>query len=228
MALTVNDLALVALTGIMGAPHCFMMCGGISSSLALTAKGSPLKPVLAYNAGRVTTYSAIGGLMGLSGSFLNAAGRFAGLQSIASMLGGLLIILWALRRYTLPIQAHRIPGYVYLHEAANRLRQRYEWPAVYMAGILLGFLPCGLTYAMQMNAAASGSAADGGLMMLVFGLATLPVLLLAAWSAGSITGIWRRRMRKGGTVLMIVMGLLAILKGMSANGWVPAVHPWLW
>lgn len=228
MDITMNGIALVVMAGLMGAPHCAAMCGGIVSSVALRAQGSPMKPVLAYNAGRVVTYSAIGGFMGLAGSFLDAAGGLVGLQAVASLLGGAFILLWTLRRYVLPIfhshpdQNSRIQGEI------HRLGQKYETLAAFLTGILLGFMPCGLTYAMQMNAAASGTAAEGSLIMLVFGLATFPILLLTAISAGSLTRRWRRFMRKAGGYLAVLMGSLCILKGLSANGWIPSIHPWLW
>ena len=223
-----NSLALVALTGLMGAPHCFAMCGGIVSSVALRAQGSPMALILAYNAGRVATYAAIGAFMGLVGSFLDAAAGFVGLQSAASIIGGMLILLWTFRRYTLPLFRTSPYKSSRVQSKLQRLGQRYEILATFLTGILLGFLPCGLTYAMHMNAAASGNAAEGSLIMLVFGLSTFPVLLLTAMSAGSLTKRWRRAMRRIGGYLAVLMGMLCILKGLSANGWIPSIHPWLW
>ncbi|MBP1894089.1 sulfite exporter TauE/SafE [Paenibacillus lactis] len=223
-----NSLALVALTGLMGAPHCFAMCGGIVSSVALRAQGSPMALILAYNVGRVATYAAIGGFMGLVGSFLDSAAGFVGLQSAASIIGGLLILLWTFRRYTLPMFRTHPYKNSRVQSKLQQLGQRYEILATFLTGILLGFLPCGLTYAMHMNAAASGTAAEGSLIMLVFGISTFPVLLLTAMSAGSLTKRWRRAMRRIGGYLAVLMGLLCILKGLSANGWIPSVHPWLW
>lgn len=225
---TGNGLLLVALTGLMGAPHCLVMCGGIVSSLALRTSSSPLASTLAYNAGRVTTYTVIGGFMGMVGSFLDVAGSFVGFQGAASIIGGLLILLWTFRRYTLPIYNAHLPRHSLLHLKLERLGQRYELFATFLTGLLLGFLPCGLTYAMHMNAAASGSGLEGLLIMLVFGLSTFPILLLTALSAGSLTKKWRRGMRKLGGFLAFLMGVLSILKGISANGWIPGIHPWLW
>lgn len=228
MEMTGNSLVLVALTGLMGAPHCFVMCGGIVSSVALRAQGSPMTLVFAYNAGRVATYAAIGGFMGLVGSFLDTAAGFVGLQSAASIIGGLLILLWTFRRYAIPMFRPQPFKNSRIQAKLQRLGERYEILATFLTGILLGFLPCGLTYAMQMNAAASGSAAEGSLMLLVFGISTFPVLLLTAMSAGSLTKRWRRAMRRIGGYLAVLMGMLCILKGLSANGWIPSVHPWLW
>lgn len=228
MALTGNGILLVALTGLMGAPHCLVMCGGIVSSYAMRSKGPPLLPVLAYNAGRIATYTAIGGAMGMAGSFLDVAGNLVGIQGIASIIGGLLILLWAFRRYMLPLYSSRLPRHSFVHRKLASLGERYELLATFLTGIMLGFLPCGLTYAMHMNAAASGSWAAGGLIMLVFGLATFPVLLLAALSAGTLAAKWRKGMRTAGHCLALTMGVLSIMKGMSANGWIPGIHPWLW
>ncbi|WP_080839116.1 sulfite exporter TauE/SafE family protein [Cohnella massiliensis] len=228
MPMSADTFALAALSGIMGAPHCFAMCGGIVSSFALNAKGSPLKAILAYNAGRVATYSLLGAAMGAAGSFVNLAGGLVGVQGIASMLGGALILLWTFRRFTLPLHRRTVPGHDAALGAFARLRLRFELTGVFLTGLLLGLLPCGLTYAMQMNAAASGSWAEGFLVMLTFGLATFPVLLLTGLSAGGIGRKWRRAMRKAGTALAAVMGILSIMKGMSANGWIPSIHPWIW
>ncbi|BBI34166.1 sulfite exporter TauE/SafE family protein [Cohnella abietis] len=226
--ISANALALVALSGIMGAPHCLIMCGGISSSFAMNAKGEPIRSVLAYNAGRITTYSLTGLFMGLVGSFINVAGDFVGVQSIASFVGGAFILIWTYWRYTLPIPHHFIPGSRKMNARISVLRQKYELTGVFLTGIMLGFLPCGLTYAMQMNAAASGSWFDGWVIMLVFGISTMPILLLVALFAGSIRKKWRKGMRNAGASLAYLMGFLSIMKGLAANGWVPSIHPWIW
>jgi uncharacterized protein len=43
-------------------------------------------------------------------------------------------------------------------------------------GVLLGFLPCGLIYAMLGKAASTGSPVDGALTMFAFGVGTAPAL----------------------------------------------------
>jgi sulfite exporter TauE/SafE len=194
----------------------------------MRAQGSPLSSVLAYNAGRVITYAAIGGFMGMVGSFLDVAGSFVGFQGAASIAGGVLMVLWTLRKYTLPLYSPYLPRHPLLHEKLARLGRHYGMLSTFLTGILLGFLPCGLTYAMQMQAAASGTMASGVLIMLTFGLSTFPILLLAGLSAGGLTRKWRGSMRKLGNCLAFTMGMLSILKGLSANEWIPGVHPWLW
>ncbi|WP_270165466.1 sulfite exporter TauE/SafE family protein [Paenibacillus sp. SYP-B4298] len=222
-------LSLAVLAGLSGAPHCIAMCGGIVSAFALQSGERSMRAALAYNVGRVVTYTAIGGLMGLAGSFLNMAGGLVGIQGAASMLGGLLILLWAWRRYTLPIYpGHRLLGQGPLQRRLAWLGTRHELLAPLASGLLLGLLPCGLTYAMQMNAASTGSWVQGALLLLAFGLSTLPAMLLTALLAGKLGRRWRHALRRAGLTLAILMGMLALLKGMSVSGWIPAIHPWLW
>lgn len=223
-----DALVLAALTGILGAPHCIGMCGGTVSGFALNADIGALRAVTAYNLGRVTTYTGLGLLMGTVGSFVDVAGKLAGIQGIASIAGGILILLWVFRKYALPLAGWgplRIPR---LRRWSEKLRTRKDGAAVYLSGILLGFIPCGMTYAMQMNAAASGQAGSGALLMAVFGLSTLPALYFAGLFAGAIKRTLRRHVLKIGQMVAIWIGMVSILRGMAANGWIPSIHPWLW
>lgn len=226
--MTGETLWISILAGLSGAPHCIIMCGGIGTSIAMEAKQSPLRSLLAYHCGRILTYSVTGAFMGAVGSFLNVAGQWVSLQGAASIAGGLFILMWALRRYSLPLHAFRIPGQIRLQRFAERIKPSFEHAALFMTGLLLGLLPCGLTYAMQIRAAATGSWVEGFSSLLVFGVATLPILVIVSLSAKGLSNAWKRSMRKTGHYLAVMMGLLSILKGLSVNGWIPSVHPWLW
>lgn len=225
-----DSLTIAAVAGITGAPHCIVMCGGIGSSIALEARKRAALSVLAYHAGRIVTYSVTGAVMGSIGSFINAAGTLVGLQAIASIVGGTFILLWAFRKYAIPLPAWHSKGSRFrsLHGFAGRSRAFFELLSVFLTGLMLGLLPCGLTYSMQMRAAATGSWMEGMATLLVFGLATVPVLLATALTANRIGRRWRRGLRVAGLYVAVLMGLLSILKGFSVNGWIPSIHPWLW
>ncbi|MCD1261427.1 sulfite exporter TauE/SafE family protein [Paenibacillus athensensis] len=216
------------LAGLSGAPHCVIMCGGIGASIAMRDQRRALARLLAYHSGRILTYGLTGAFMGLAGSFLNVAAGLVGLQSAASIGGGCLIVMWALSRYALPLHALGAPLEKRLHAAATRTKNGLELLALFVTGLLLGWLPCGLTYAMQMRAVATGSWSEGALTLLVFGAATFPMLLAVSLSAVTLSKRWRRGLRRFGYYLAVLMGVLSILKGCSANGWIPSVHPWLW
>ena len=89
------------LTGLLGGfGHCVAMCGPLVGSFAL-ASGAlgprrSLAGQLAYHAGRVTMYAAIGAVMGLTGAFVNVAGRLAGVQQVIAVAAGVLMILLGL------------------------------------------------------------------------------------------------------------------------------------
>lgn len=226
--MTGETIWLAVLAGFAGAPHCIVMCGGIGTSIAVEARRDARLALLAYHAGRVLTYGLTGAIMGAIGSFLNVAGTFAGLQGIASIAGGCLILLWALRRYAIPLHALRFPGRKRIQAAIASLPESFEYISIFLTGLMLGLLPCGLTYAMQIQAAATGSWAEGFATLIAFGLATFPVLAIVALTASGLNRKWRLRLGRWGRDLAIVMGLLSIMKGLSANGLVPSVHPWLW
>ncbi|MBO7744238.1 sulfite exporter TauE/SafE family protein [Paenibacillus sp. MWE-103] len=223
----VSEWVPAALLGIAGAPHCIVMCGGIGSSIALQARGDALRELLAFHAGRIATYAVSGAILGAAGSFLNAAGSLVQVQAMASMLGGILILLWAFRRYTLPLTGISMDWHGLAAKWLTR-KPGLDWGASIAAGLLLGWLPCGLTYAMQMRAAATGSWVAGGTAMLAFGLATVPTLVIIALTARRMSRKWRHAVSKLGFYIAVLMGLLSLMKGLSANGWIPSIHPWLW
>jgi len=226
-----HDWGLIALTGLLSAPHCMGMCGGIVTAVAMQAKSTPLHAVLLYNSGRVLSYTILGAAMGTVGSFVDLAGRLAGVQGMASILGGLFILLWLWRKFQFPFMQRWSS---YLHAKLRRPtanlgdEQKGDTLHVLATGFAFGFLPCGLTYAMQMNAAASGSPWSGAAVMALFGISTFPALAIVGLLAGKIGKKWRRAMRSAGTAVAIVVGSLAIMRGLASAGVVPTLNPWLW
>jgi len=81
---------------------------------------------------------------------------------------------------------------------------------------------------MQMHAAASGEAWSGALIMAVFGMATLPALFVAGIFAGSVKHSLRGKILWAGQAVAVWIGVLSVLRGMAANGWISGIHPWLW
>jgi sulfite exporter TauE/SafE len=209
-------------TGLVGGfGHCVGMCGPIVGSLALaTGSLGPRRSMagqLAYHAGRVTTYAALGGAMGLTGSFVNVAGRLAGVQQVVAVAAGVLMILLGL-------------GAAGLTDALRRLEARASAKVVslvrgvlagggpgrlYPAGLVLGILPCGLSWTLFLGAAGTGSPVEGLLLALAFGLGTVPALLLVG-AAGAFLGARARGLlyRLGG-VLVAALGGMLVVRGLG-------------
>ena len=74
-------------------------------------------------------------------------------------------------------------------------------------GILWGWIPCGMVYAMLLTAMSSGSVGSGMLTMLAFGAGTLPAMLLSGWTAGTLQR-WTRLPR-----VRVVAGLIVVTFG---------------
>ena len=148
-----TDLYLAFTTGLLGGfGHCIGMCGPIVASLTWkhSSSGAGIKGTwveqLLYHIARVITYTLIGAVMGLSGSFVNVAGRISGAQNIVAFCAGILMVfmgisITGLWRAVPWLEDHNS---VVLTAAKRVLAgsSRYRYIAL---GLLMGLLPCGLT-----------------------------------------------------------------------------------
>jgi sulfite exporter TauE/SafE len=171
------------IVGLLGAGHCAGMCGGIVSALSLQGpQGAGAIPIhLAYNLGRILSYAAAGLLAGALGQL---AGGVLPLQRGLYLFASLMLV--AMGIYLLGLTR----SLAWLENRGQALWQRIQPLTVRFLpvrgvaqalplGLLWGWLPCGLVYSALTTALASGSAGQGALLMLAFGLGTLPNLLLA-------------------------------------------------
>lgn len=210
-------------TGIVGGfGHCIGMCGPLVASYALAAPSVPaslpvrLTPHLLYNMGRITTYGIIGGFMGLSGSFVNIAGGLAGFQNAVAVLAGFLMIIMGLSIAGAGgpaawIEKHNIS----VLRSAHRIIESPSALRYYPLGLLLGLLPCGLSYTVFLASAGTGSMLSGAATALLFGLGTLPALLLFGSLFSALTPALRGRLYKAGGVLVIITGVYYLSRGIK-------------
>lgn len=217
-------VAMAFATGLLGGfGHCLAMCGPLVGSFGLAAapRGAraALHGQLVYHAGRITTYALVGAVMGLTGSFVNVAGRLAGLTAAASVLAGALMILMGLG-------AAGVAGFVKRLEAraagrvsrlARGLLAGGAAGRLYPVGLVLGLLPCGLSWTIFLGAAGTGHPASGLVLALVFGLGTVPALLLAG-TAGALLGVRARgALYRAGGVLVAALGVVFVLRGLGVR-----------
>lgn len=199
------DLSLFAafLTGLLGGAHCVGMCGGIVAAMSL--QGGERPPVafhLAYNGGRVASYALLGGVAGLIGSaaFLSDSlfplqrGLYVLAQGVLILLG---LYLAGLNQSILVIERLGSALWRRVQPFLGRLLPIRTLGQALAAGAAWGWLPCGLVYSVLVSALAAGGPAQGSLLMLAFGLGTLPNLLLMGWAAQSLRQftrqVWVRR-----------------------------------
>ena len=222
------EYLLIAFTGIVSAPHCMGMCGGIMGAWTLHSRAPVLQTVLSYNGGRIITYTLTGGVMGFVGSFVNSAGKLAGIQGAANIIAGVFILSWVLFRLTLPITKWTPVQLPAVKNFLMELKTKQGLLPIFISGLLLGFLPCGLTYGMFLKAAGTGTFLKGALTLAAFGLGTLPALLFIGFFSHLMGKVLQKRIMLVANILMVYMGVISILRGMSVNGWIPSINPWLW
>ncbi len=173
------------LVGLLGGTHCVGMCGGIVGALAMG--GAPrLSLHLAYNGGRIASYAMAGALVGGLGSASLALAGQLPLRIALYILANLMLI--ALGLYLMGLTralafTERLGQNLWRHiqPATRRFLPARSVAQAFPLGLLWGWLPCGLVYSALATALTAGSAGRGALLMLAFGLGTLPNLLLAGF-----------------------------------------------
>jgi sulfite exporter TauE/SafE len=208
-------------TGLLGGfGHCLGMCGPLVASYTLSAgiTGSKAFPHLMFNAGRITTYSIIGSLMGLTGTFVNTAGRLAGVQNIAAMLTGILMIIMGLSITGMLKGTSLIERYNSVVLRAVSVVLETESPMrYYPLGLLLGLLPCGLSYSVFIGAAGTGGPLQGMLYVFCFGLGTVPALLLFGVVMTYVSSKLRGRLYRASGIVVIISGIYFMARAITSH-----------
>lgn len=220
------DFYLILITGLtISLGHCIGMCGPLVTAFAIgqredtNSRWRLTVSFLTYHCGRLMSYTLIGCLMGLIGSTVFLADEGIKIQGGLSMVIGILILLmtaglasWLPRSRMVedsPLKrfiSGRLRGLL----SARSVRQRFG------LGIANGFLPCGPVFSVAMIAAAAGSFWRGGLAMLVFGIGTVPVLVILGLGVDRLSMKARTVFTKIGALFMLFIGLQLLLRGLAA------------
>ena len=162
------------------------MCGGIVGALTTQAGDNRSHWLLhlGYNVGRISSYVlagvVVGAVGGLSQVFVPVASVQLALYVLANaMLVALGFYLMGFTRVLAPVERLGQKLWRRLSPLTRRLLPVQGFRQALPLGMLWGWLPCGLVYSVLVNAMVSGSWRQGALVMLMFGLGTLPNLLLA-------------------------------------------------
>jgi len=213
------------LIGLVGSLHCIGMCGPIAIALPVPDSNnlSFFTGRILYNLGRVVTYSFLGAVLGLVGSKI----ALAGAQQVFSIVLGVVIIVAVLlpQKYKNYFAQHPV-----IQKLAHPLKSNIgllfskgTFSAMFLIGILNGFLPCGLVYVALAGAIASGDAISGAAVMILFGLGTVPAMFAASVFGKFINIGIRTKIRKAVPVLAILLGVIFILRGMNLG--IPMLSP---
>lgn len=194
--------------GFMGSTHCLGMCGGIISLLSMNNPNhTGLRNQLAYQFGRITTYSLLGLLVG--GLGLMASDTHQQAVLILRTLSATLLILMGVYLMGLTgalVWLERFGGQLWLHlqPLSKHIIPITNLKRATVLGLLWGFLPCGLIYTTLAWAATSASPTQGAAVMMCFGLGNLPALLSAGLFAKQVAAFRQHLLVKYGFGLSIV------------------------
>ena len=212
-------LSMALSTGLLGSGHCIGMCGGIVAALSMSRqdRGRGFLFQLCYHAGRLTTYGLIGLGAGWLGAVLIDSGSLRTLSRVIMLGADLLLIVAGLASAALsggrnPLE-REWAGPARLIGRAVRSLQKLSTPlAALPLGMLFGLLPCGMLYVMALAAAQSAAPAQGALLMLAFGLGTVPALLLVGGAAHWLGTRGRLWMMRGAGLIVALMGTVNLIR----------------
>ena len=222
-----DTLTIVFLMGLLGGVHCLGMCGGVvalltsalPAELRSNAKQTSLYH-LNYNTGRILSYILMGALFGLAGELLSNTLKMNTLDHALRIFSGMLMVLVGLYigNWYAGIQVLEKVGaklWVKLQPISQKFLPVTSLKSAFLVGLFWGGIPCGLVYGALSFSILSGSATQGGLIMLAFGLGTLPsLLIMAGFSSKLSAAIKKPLVRKFSGGLIIALGIWAL--------WVPA------
>ena len=198
------------LLGLMTSPHCLGMCGGILLGNCAQNR-SPALASLAYNVGRILSYTAIGGIFGALGTVIAYS---MSVKSMVFTMAGLVVVLIGLNLWGLLTGLGALiasqPSFCQLPTQA----QKCFAGRPLLIGLLTGLMPCGSLYAMWLHAVSGGSAAYGAETMLAFALGTAPLLFLFGALGALIPKKWNKYFLKASAVLVTAMGLKMLITGL--------------
>ena len=211
-------LLLMFAMGFMGSLHCVGMCGGLVSAVSLSAPRIWWTGLLVYQWGRVTTYAFLGFVFGMLGMGLSDVGGDT-FQRILAVVAGVLMIIFALNLAGwLPDPVKRLSVWasrkIGLAQLAAQLASHARLRGWYALGLANGLLPCGLVYAALAMSLAKASGLTASLMMLSFGLGTIPAMMLLPSFLQKMSPILRLTSMRVAAFLMMILGIMMIFRSM--------------
>jgi len=206
--------------GLLGGVHCAGMCGGIMGALTFgtdigqkKSSASLFPFLLAYNLARVASYVIAGILFGGLGAWLSDLTFMNNAQLVLKVFAGLFLIALGLylgnwwRGLT---QIERMGNVIWkrIEPLARRCIPIKNISQASVAGFTWGWLPCGLVYSVLIWSLSSGSAVEGGLLMLSFGLGTLPNLIAIGLFASTLSVFFKKQS------VRTIVGITVVLFGL--------------
>lgn len=225
------------LIGFWSVGHCLTMCGGLAIAAGQTGRQNlnttptgRATELLAWQIGRIASYSCAGLVAGAFGAFFLHITALEIVQRLLFVAVNLMLIGLGLH------VARLWMGVTHLERLGKRLWKVIEPLAVatlvprpgrgphtlrtiagaFRAGAIWGWLPCGLVYSMLITASVTGSALGGAVWMAAFGLGTIPALWLTSMASHQAHGLLNNMvLRRVTGMVIIIFGIWGLLRSTS-------------
>ncbi len=172
------------------------------------------KPSFLYNAGRVISYTFIGGIVGALGSVISFSGAAKG---IVAIFGGVFMVIIGINMLDIFPWLRKIklstPKFF-----GNKIYNNSGKRGPFYIGLLNGLMPCGPLQTMQLYALGTGSFLAGATSMLLFSLGTVPLMFSFGALSTLLSSKFTHRMLKFSAILVILLGLTMVNRGLSLSG----------
>jgi len=180
---SINIVSIITIAFLGSFGHCLGMCGGIVIAYSSTKiKDNYSKQLQAfshilYSVGRVTTYTLLGAIFGS----LGGVATFSNIANGSLLLfAGFIMVITGLslsgKIKFLTLIEHKFSNSGVYANIFKTLLKQQSLLSFYLLGMLNGLLPCGLVYFFAVTAASTASPFWGAVVMLIFGLSTIPSL----------------------------------------------------
>jgi sulfite exporter TauE/SafE/copper chaperone CopZ len=217
---------LVFLIGLVASvSSCIAVTGGLLVALAAKYNEANahltnmqrLKPHIYFNAGRIVSYTLLGGVVGALGSTLTLT---PGTTGALTIIASLIMIALGLQMLKLIPSLGRFQPRMpkFLAHKIHDLSTRGTKSAAFVLGASTFFLPCGFTQALQLYVLSKGSFTTGALTMLAFALGTLPALVSLSAISSYARGNFQRYFLKLAGAAVIFLGIANIQNGLVLTG----------
>ena len=207
-------------TGLFGGfGHCIGMCGPIVVAYStcwnqVSGLGTSVTNHLTYHFGRILTYTFIGSMIGWSGELASFRGQYEIGLAVVPAVAGLIMIFMGLQvSGILRISVKNPVEGTLILKLARPLIESNSKMRLFPLGLLLGFMPCGLSYTIFLGSLGTGSLINGFLYTLSFGIGTIPALLALGLLTKYLTATFKVQLYRISGLLIIVMGIIFIYQG---------------
>lgn len=211
------DYTVAFMAGILASGHCLGMCGSLVSAFFIKfgEENKGVLPYIGYHGARIAVYTLVGLIAALIGLALVSTGIVGKTQGILQIVAGTIVIMLGLdilgwSPFRLPVL--KVPIGLF-RTAFMKATEKGAFLGAAMGGVMNGFMPCALTLAMAVKATSVEQLHQGPLLMLAFGLGTLPSMLFVSILFGRLGAKVRGLLLKVAAVFIIGLGISTIHQG---------------